>query len=231
MKTALIGALGVLCAASLAQAHLDSTYDCFDTSATHSLTLGNVSVSLTQTGQSWYMRNTDNSLKVWTNVAALEEMNKDLNLTLTAADFSCVNHASQGGKRATMTLDFSNAEDYTQYTGAITLYVVVASEMGTATTDFPVTVSGMKSGYTVSYALYDGDGFAGTSTPQVASYTPVLVKITGELEGTTLSIAADRNKNGFGLVALKGINSVPEPATATLSLLALAGLAARRRRK
>ena len=62
---------------------------------------------------------------------------------------------------------------------------------------------------------------------------------SGSTWSTTVSglTATDFNKVGFiadgagGTVGVKNISIVPEPATATLSLLALAGLAARRRRK
>lgn len=49
----------------------------------------------------------------------------------------------------------------------------------------------------------------------------------------SLTILDDTKVNGWGMerAAVPEFDSIPEPATATLSLLALAGLAARRRRR
>ena len=51
---------------------------------------------------------------------------------------------------------------------------------------------------------------------------------TGDGITTTTKLLYD---SSTGQVYLEGVNCIPEPATATLSLLALAALAARRRRK
>ena len=57
----------------------------------------------------------------------------------------------------------------------------------------------------------------------------MIFKVTGVLESTSLTMAQGGTaKNGWQTLSYV---VVPEPTTATLSLLALAGLAARRRRK
>ena len=63
-----------------------------------------------------------------------------------------------------------------------------------------------------------------------------LVKWSFTADQSSVTIAADEagakgNINAFAISATGGTPAIPEPATATLSLLALAGLCARRRRK
>ena len=67
--------------------------------------------------------------------------------------------------------------------------------------------------------------FNGSITSTI-NLTDVCLDLTDiELSSSTVSLAS-------GTLALNGTTyTIPEPATATLSLLALAGLAARRRRK
>lgn len=67
-----------------------------------------------------------------------------------------------------------------------------------------------------------------TSVSGYAANQATIVKITGTLEGNTVSMAIGGNKPSISSVAY---SVTPEPTTATLSLLALAGLCARRRRK
>ncbi len=64
------------------------------------------------------------------------------------------------------------------------------------------------------------------------SFTPD-AQVFASLNGVDYALANSMVANGvlFSVDSLKNSSSIPEPATATLSLLALAGLAARRRRK
>lgn len=95
--------------------------------------------------------------------------------------------------------------------------------------------------------------FGSTSGTSLTTFQPLTYTIT--LDGTALSVSVTDKDNktwsddfsiesgitfdsigfimdgGTGNVGVKNISVVPEPTTATLSLLALAGLAARRRRK
>jgi len=60
--------------------------------------------------------------------------------------------------------------------------------------------------------------------------TPASVSEGGSTGGVSVSYSAATGENVGTIITITGLN-VPEPTTATLSLLALAALAARRRRK
>ena len=94
-------------------------------------------------------------------------------------------------------------------------------------------------------AVYDstdkllGEGYSVLNSGGVAATTSITFseELVIDSENTqTFSFKFDRRLNeggysGYVNVSSIGVKVVPEPATATLSLLALAGLAARRRRK
>ena len=81
----------------------------------------------------------------------------------------------------------------------------------------------------MEWASATGSGFESGSPADVPVANLCMVRVTGELsDSQAVAFAADASKNGWAMVAAA---SVPEPTTATLSLLALAGLAARRRRR
>ena len=86
-------------------------------------------------------------------------------------------------------------------------------------------------GYTykgVFYADADGVLYTGVTTDIWGSVTGVDKNTSvGSLKAGEYALVMTNNASSYGLMA----NIVPEPTTATLSLLALAGLAARRRRK
>ncbi len=75
--------------------------------------------------------------------------------------------------------------------------------------------------------------FRNTDTDATISFTAPVTIDAGKDVSFTLTVA-NGGENGGSFVGLKGATftsvTIPEPATATLSLLALAGLAARRRR-
>ncbi|MBQ7023191.1 MAG: PEP-CTERM sorting domain-containing protein [Akkermansia sp.] len=77
----------------------------------------------------------------------------------------------------------------------------------------------------VNYRYTDADA-------TIALTTPLEISAGGSAQ-LQLVVSAGSNGNGGSFVGLKGatFSNVPEPTTATLSLLALAGLAARRRRR
>ncbi len=78
----------------------------------------------------------------------------------------------------------------------------------------------------------DGDGYANdyywNSNPTITFSAPLEIA-AGDAADFTLTVSKSDSKGCF--IGLAGATLVPEPTTATLSLLALAGLAARRRRK
>ncbi len=162
----------------------------------------------------------------WTNSAALAEMNTTLgtNLTLANLDAAPLAYGGGGNAKATLTLTFGdNCKAGEVFTG----YLLVGSQKDTIDN---LTLTGLAEGYTMQYATATGDGFSSTAAFTSGAHYTTLVKITGTFadDATTVAFTSTNLKNGFAMAAYKVI---PEPATATLSLLALAGLAARRRRR
>lgn len=93
-----------------------------------------------------------------------------------------------------------------------------------------VGVDGVQSGSTdknLGYYIASGDGAVTVGEDGMLSFILTATQVTGdEINWRDLTLS------GVALTKIPAANdSVPEPATATLSLLALAGLAARRRRK
>lgn len=68
-----------------------------------------------------------------------------------------------------------------------------------------------------------------TSTSNLTAHDSTIIKITGELTGSTVSM--DLTGGNKPIISTAAYGATPEPTTATLSLLALAGLCIRRRRK
>ena len=68
-----------------------------------------------------------------------------------------------------------------------------------------------------------------TGTTGNFTYGATIVKVTGELTGDTVGMSFEDGHKA--MVSSVAYSVTPEPTTATLSLLALAGLCARRRRK
>ena len=167
-----------------------------------------------------------NPTAVWTNQAAVDEMNATLgtSLTLVNIDSAPLAYAGGGGATITLTMNYGNV-----YTAAdpCTMYVLFAGTEGAVSN---LTLTGLADGYTMEYATATGTGYVSEATFADTSRITTLVKISGKFadETATVALTTTNAKAGFGMVAYK---LVPEPATATLSLLALAGLAARRRRK
>ena len=164
---------------------------------------------------------------LWTNAAALSDMNTALGTSLTLPNLDALPMTNAGGNswdEATLTIDFSSSY---KEGDQVTLYLM----LGSMNNSYSVTLGGLKTGYTMQYASAKGNGFDATGLTQTAREL-TLVKVTGSLtKDATVTVAGDdKSRNAFGMVAYS-VASVPEPTTATLSLLALAGLAARRRRK
>lgn len=161
--------------------------------------------------------------KTWTNTAALEDLNETMGLDLTADYLSSMKFIGTQGTNSntTLTLNFKNAAKNLDLSRSMTFYVFATSAMGSAG---DLLVSGLD-GYTVtSAAAHKGDGFDN----QKGGYNSMtLYKVTGTLnKDKAVTFGTTSSKNAFSLISYL----IPEPSTATLSLLALAGLAARRRR-
>ena len=212
-----------------------------------SFTLSNTDV-LTLTGDAsgrkFYSGSSDGTVeKTWGNTAAITDMNNVLGTSFTAADFSTGSSlyytaTGDGGSKSTLTLDINSGN-----VGDTIILYVTAAARGTHTHGFSVT--GLDN-VTLSYAGLNGNGFGtsgvngnsvvydGSNSTLTGNWSPnsesvMIFKVEGTLTDANIVMAqATTAKNGWQTLSYK---VVPEPTTATLSLLALAGLAARRRRK
>ena len=164
----------------------------------------------------------------WSNTAALTEMNAAMGISYTVDELSSgsgmyFTAPGNGGSKSTLTFDFSKAEAG----DTITMYVMATAYAGNLST-FDVT--GLDDA-SVAYATNGGNGFSTTAAYSEGGGNITIFKVTGTLTDANVALTPGAGvKSGFQSVAY-AIASVPEPTTATLSLLALAGLAMRRRRK
>ncbi len=132
--------------------------------------------------------------------------------------------------------DRSSSQALTLSSGSTVLYT---GELDT------VTYKGTTSTAAFSVGTTDGHLSIANGSGAATTYTTTGVTLTaGQEYKLTLTVAKDTSTYenlalGIGAIGLNGTvvstpapgGAIPEPATATLSLLALAGLAARRRRK
>lgn len=77
-----------------------------------------------------------------------------------------------------------------------------------------------------TFASATGTGFDNTLS---GAKDLTLYKVTGVLNNSTIEFSSPAGKNGWSMAGFSV--TAPEPATASLSLLALAALAARRKRR
>lgn len=162
----------------------------------------------------------------WTNTAALNAMNADLGTTLTADDLTGIkiNASGAGGSHSDLTLNFDN-NAHCASGRLIVFYLLVATTNVDNSADYNnFSVTGL-SDYSVKWAGAADDGF-NTTAINVPCANLAMIRVAGKLTDSPVTLASTSAKNGWAMVAY----TIPEPATATLSLLALAGLAARRRR-
>ncbi len=199
------------------------------TSVSDKLSDGNSFTLFTTTGNDNALWGTsaDGSIQgAWTNTDALTEINEAMGTAYTAADFSkdstmYYTAPGNGGTAATLSFDFSQAN----VGESLTMYVTVTGRAGSLSS-FGVT--GLNN-LQVSYAVNDGTGFSTSAAFSAGAANITMIKVTGNLTDSAVVLSPGGGiKAGFQSVAY---NIVPEPTTATLSLLALAGLAARRRRR
>lgn len=217
-------------------------------SATCTLSNGDKIVLAGVGGANLYGGSTDGAIdKTWENDAAVTEMNATLGLSAengySAADFTAgsgIYYTATGNNnsKSTLTLTLNSAS----VGDSITMYLTVASRQQHSA---GLNITGLDaSTATISYAGLNGDGFdvvSGTSLAYSSSladnWSPntksvMVYKVTGTLTSTSLVMDQGiTNKNGWQTLAYFTTPAVPEPATATLSLLALCGMASRRRRR
>lgn len=82
-----------------------------------------------------------------------------------------------------------------------------------------------------AYATLGASSASGTSSVTFSQDVVIDAKASQTFTMTFDRRSGEGGKTGFANITSIGVNVIPEPTTATLSLLALAGLAARRRRK
>ena len=199
-----------------------------DTGSGYSATLSDGNkFTVTNTGGKFWSTSVNGSINgSWKNTDALNDLNTTLGVSYTAADFSAGSQMyaiAAGDSGSGSILTFTFADEVIGNT--ITMYAMVTARTGDLT---GFTVSGINN-QTVTYATNNGTGFSDTAAFSTGARALTMIKITGEITDASLILTpAAGQKSGFQSVAYQ---IVPEPTTATLSLLALAGLAARRRRR
>ncbi len=140
---------------------------------------------------------------------------------------------------AFLTANGSNATQYSDRLGTDTLTLSGASMTDISVTK-DVTYKGDASANAAAYDINTaGDPSDGAGKSVTSALGQVLTQTAGETYSLSIQATKGAETNGYfvGIGAIQfnevvaPTPAVPEPATATLSLLALAGLAARRRRK
>lgn len=177
-----------------------------------------IDISITS-GRGWFADAAD----TWTNAEALKDFNAFTGLTLSQQDINnlCFYGTGAGTGTTSLTLNFSGNTSI-QAGDQITLYAFMGASGGILSN---ITISGLEQA-TVSYAADTATGFADSLSPASANDGLLLVKVTGTLgDDQQVRLSSSTVKNAYALVAY-----LPEPSTASLSLLALAGLVLRRRR-
>ncbi len=176
-------------------------------------------------GRLW---NYDDATSSWTNSAALSEMNGTLGTSLSSDDLLGLRYAASGAGGAKCYLSF-NFDNTVSVGDNVVFYFLVAASAQDQTNQYnSFSYSGL-SNATMSYATSTGDGFS-DGTIALPNNTYGLIRVEGEIENLSeVKFTTEVPKNGWAMAAYE-VMPVPEPATASLSLLGLAALMMRRRR-
>ena len=175
----------------------------------------------------------------WCNAEALNEFNAATGQSLTDTQVQTFTAPNTAGSHSTITLPLPEAPP-----ASYVFYLIVGANGGTLSS---LTVTGL-SDISYRYAVAGGTGFSDVADADASGTLAIsglfdtaeaaLVRLTGTLAdgATEIRFASATERNGFGVISAAGlaaaqpVNLVPEPSTATLSLLALTLLLRRRRR-
>ena len=194
---------------------------------TSSLTLSDATyVSMSRTGGRFGIRGAENI--EWTNTSVLDDMNSVLGITLSGQDINALTYTATkaGGSTSTLTLNFAENNNIAVGDAMCFFFVVAMSNEEVSHNYSGFNIAGLTNS-SVRWATATGTGY-NESAVDAPNNQLTVIRVTGELESDTVSFSSNNAKNGWSMASY---TVIPEPTTATLSLLALAGLAARRRRK
>ncbi len=175
-------------------------------------------------GKLW---NYDDATASWSNSAALSGMNATLGTSLSGDDLLNLRYTASGAGGATCHLTYNFGDTVNVGEKATFYFLVVTSAQAQSIpyTNFSVS-SGLENSV-ISVASATGDGFT-VGSPNFASNNYGLIKVEGTVsDPSAVKFVSNNAKNGWAMAAY---TVVPEPATASLSLLGLAALMMRRRR-
>lgn len=164
----------------------------------------------------------------WSNTEVLTDLNTALGTSITAEQVGLLNYVSSKAQSAHMSLTLNYGGNSAFSAGSEMVYyafVTLSSDSNGDSVLTNISVTGLDNAQ-VSWALPGGTGYE-TGSMNIGQGTLGLVKVTGTLTETQeVTLSSTSPKNGWA-----ALMTVPEPTTATLSLVALAGLCSRRRRK
>lgn len=189
--------------------------------STHNLADETVlSVSVTG-GKLW-----ENSItSTWSNQSVADEMNQTLGTSIDLTSVSSCVATGAGSSTSSLTFNFTG-NGSVNVGDSMVFYFLVSSGAngGGSYTNF--SCSGLDN-ISIQWAAYNGDGYQNSATGTGIAEAS-LIKVTGEVSTeNSVVFSSTVAKNGWAMGAYA---VVPEPATATLSLLGLAALMVRRRR-
>ena len=164
----------------------------------------------------------------WNNADAITEMNRTLGTSFDTDLSSVLKFAATGANGSHSTLTFSFADNSSINAGdEVVFYFLVSSTVSNYSS---FSVSGLE-GHTVQWASADGAGYQTDATNASATRLS-LIKVTGTVSSSeNVAFTSSVAKNGWSMAAYTAVGAVPEPATATLSLLGLGGALTLRRRR
>lgn len=179
-----------------------------------------LSVSVTA-GKLW--ENTITS--TWSNQSVANEMNQTLGTSIDLASVSSYVATGAGSSTSRLTFNFTD-NDSVNVGDSMVFYFLVSSGANGGGNYTNFSCSGLDN-ISIQWAAYNGDGYQDSATGTGISEAS-LIKVTGEIATeNSVVFSSSVAKNGWAMGAYA---VVPEPATATLSLLGLAALMVRRRR-